>query len=182
MREGLKADLGKDLPRSLLRFLRAQTLRCAQGQGDVAKRIEMGEEAKILENETRPAAGSARVSAPPSSASRPTRHRRSDDFPAPEGPRRQRCWPEARVRDRCGIVRRPRPCAPRKGEHHGAHAGRPDAAKAAHRNHQGQEDQQIQPRSSSRAWGWPRGPEPGSPASIGPAWRPRKPGPCPSAR
>ena len=100
MREGLKADLGKGIPRSLLRFLRAQTLRCAQGQGDVAKRIEMGEEAKILENEAQARSGIGEGSAPPSSASRPTRHRRSDDFPAPEGPSRQRCSPRARVRDR----------------------------------------------------------------------------------
>ena len=127
MREGLKADLGKGIPRSLLRFLRAQTLRCAQGQGDVAKRIEMGEEAKILENEAQARSGIGEGKRAPIERFQAHQAPKKEDFPAPEGPSRQRCSPRARVMDRLlKSSSTPKALrAPRKGEHHGAHAGRP---------------------------------------------------------
>ena len=57
MRKGFQADLGEGVPRSNFRFPRAQPLCRTQGQGDVAERIKMREEAKILENEAQPGGG-----------------------------------------------------------------------------------------------------------------------------
>ena len=55
--ECFKTHLSEGIPRARLRVPRAQALRCAQGQGDIAERIEVGEEAEVLENKAQTCGG-----------------------------------------------------------------------------------------------------------------------------